>query len=109
MGVGGGGAVCSIQYTPCSWGAVDPHCLAGQVNYTIDLQFVIPKVPKSSEIDVVINNGDDDDEDELEDILRYIMLYSVLSCSILFCYIMLYHVVLCYIMFYYIMLYYVIL
>ena len=28
----------SMQYTPCSWGAVDTRCLAGQVNYTIDLQ-----------------------------------------------------------------------
>ena len=27
-----------VQYTPCSWGAVDTRCLAGQVNYTIDLQ-----------------------------------------------------------------------
>ena len=39
-GEGGGELVCGInmQYTPCSWGAVDTRCLAGRVNCTIDLQ-----------------------------------------------------------------------
>ena len=47
-GVVGGGGELWGGYTPCSWGAVDTRCLAGQVNFTIDQRYMT----ESSEIDL---------------------------------------------------------
>ena len=85
MGAGGGGGsdlVCSNQqytlYTMQLGSSRHPRAL--RVRSTIQLTSIVTKgMTKSSEIDVVINNGDDDDDCTFHRIMLYALILMRVS------------------------------